>query len=87
MIGLPYGEKTNDNMLSRSRTIPERYGRTDRRTDIHNCFINIARHHHHLVAHKSTTNPQQIEILSSKRISKWLKAVQGVSGVYGGKNL
>jgi len=29
MIGLPYGEKT-DNMLSRFHLIPERYGRTDR---------------------------------------------------------
>jgi len=29
MIGLPYGEKTDD-MLSRFHLIPERYGRTDR---------------------------------------------------------
>jgi len=34
MIGLPYGEKNCDNMLSRSYPIPERHGRTDRRTDI-----------------------------------------------------
>ena len=32
MIGLPYGEKTDD-MLSRFHLIPERYGRTERRTD------------------------------------------------------
>ena len=30
MIGLPYGEKNYDNMLSRFHPIPERYGRTDR---------------------------------------------------------
>ena len=34
MIGLPYGEKKNyDDMLSRFHLIPERHGRTDRRTD------------------------------------------------------
>jgi len=33
MIGLPYGEKNCDHMLSRFRLIPERYGRTDGRTD------------------------------------------------------
>ena len=29
MIGLPYGEKNYDDMLSRFHPIPERYGRTD----------------------------------------------------------
>jgi len=29
-IGLPYGEKNYDDMLSRFHLIPERYGRTDR---------------------------------------------------------
>jgi len=33
MIGLPYGEKTVTIMLSRFHLIPERHGRTDRRTD------------------------------------------------------
>jgi len=33
MIGLPYGEKNYDDVLSRFHLIPERYGRTDRRTD------------------------------------------------------
>ena len=33
MIGLPYGEKNYDDMLSRFHLIPERYGRTDRPTD------------------------------------------------------
>ena len=33
MIGLPYGEKNYDDMLSRFYLIPERYGRTDRQTD------------------------------------------------------
>jgi len=33
MIGLPYGEKNYDDMLSRFHPIPGRYGRTDRRTD------------------------------------------------------
>jgi len=33
MIGLPYGEKNYDNMLSRFHLIPERHGQTDRRTD------------------------------------------------------
>jgi len=33
IIGLPYGEKNYDNMLSRFHTIAERTGRTDRRTD------------------------------------------------------
>ena len=52
MIGLPYGEKNYDNMLSRFHLIPERYGRTDgqtddrqtdRQTDGQICYINIAR--------------------------------------------
>jgi len=33
MIGLLYGEKNYDNMLSRFHPIPERYGQTDRQTD------------------------------------------------------
>jgi len=33
MIGLPYGEKNYDNMLSRFYLIPERNGQTDRQTD------------------------------------------------------
>ena len=47
MIGLPYGEKNCDDMLSRFHLIPERYGRTDgqkgRQTDGQICYINIAR--------------------------------------------
>jgi len=34
MIGLSYGEKNYDNMLSRFYMIPERNRQTDRRTDI-----------------------------------------------------
>jgi len=33
MIGLPYGEKNYDDMLSRFHLIPERHGQTDGRTD------------------------------------------------------
>ena len=33
MIGLPYGEKNCDNILSRFHPIPERHGRTDRQAD------------------------------------------------------
>jgi len=33
MIGLSYGEKKCDDMLSRFHLIPERHGRTDRQTD------------------------------------------------------
>ena len=33
MIGIPYGKKNCDNMLSRFHLIPERYGQTDGRTD------------------------------------------------------
>ena len=33
MIGLPYGEKDYDNMLSLFHLIQERHGRTDRQTD------------------------------------------------------
>ena len=33
MIGLLYGEKNYDDMLSRFHLIPERYGQTDRPTD------------------------------------------------------
>jgi len=39
MIGLPYGEKNYDNMLSCFHLIPERHGQTDRQ----NRCINIAR--------------------------------------------
>jgi len=47
MIGLPYGENIVTYMLSRFHLIPERYGRTDRQTDLQTvlqiCYINIAR--------------------------------------------
>jgi len=50
MIGLPYGEKNCDNVLSRFHLIPERHGRTDGQTDRQtdwtvrqNWYINIAR--------------------------------------------
>ena len=47
MIGLPYGEKNYDDMLSRFHTIPACHGRTDRptdrQTDGQNWYINIAR--------------------------------------------
>ena len=33
MIGLLYGEKNYDNMLSRFHLIPERHGQTDGQTD------------------------------------------------------
>jgi len=33
MIGLPYGEKNYDGMLSRFHLVPERNGRTDGRSD------------------------------------------------------
>jgi len=42
MIGLLYGEKNYDNMLSRFHRIPERHGRTDRQTDGQNCYSNNA---------------------------------------------
>ena len=39
MIGLPYGEKNYDDMLSRFHTIPACHGQTDGQ----NYYINIAR--------------------------------------------
>ena len=33
MIGLPYGEKNYDDIISRFHTIPACHGQTDRRTD------------------------------------------------------
>ena len=39
MIGLLYGEKNYDDMLSRFHLVPERNGQTDRQI----CYINIAR--------------------------------------------
>jgi len=39
MIGLPYGEKNYDDMLSCFQLVPERNGQTDRQI----CYINIAR--------------------------------------------
>jgi len=43
MIGLPYGEKNCDDMLSRFYLIPQCHRRTDSQTDGWNCYINIAR--------------------------------------------
>ena len=47
MIGLPYGEKNYDDMLSRFHMVPEHNGRTDRQIDMQTdrqiCYINIAR--------------------------------------------
>jgi len=42
MIGLPHGEK-NMTMLSHFHRIPERNGRTDRRTARQICYMNIVR--------------------------------------------
>jgi len=39
MIGLPYGEKNCDDVLSRFHLVPERTGQTDRQI----WYINIAR--------------------------------------------
>jgi len=38
MIGLPYGEKNYDDILSRFHLIPERYGQTDGRMDRQNSY-------------------------------------------------
>jgi len=45
MIGLQYGEKNYDDMLSRFHLIPERNRRTDKQTEMDGqiCYINIAR--------------------------------------------
>jgi len=43
MIGLPYSEKSYDDMLSRFHLIPERYGRTDRQTDRFVISISLTR--------------------------------------------
>jgi len=43
MVGLPYGEKNYDDMLSRFHTIPACHGQMDGQTDSQNCYINIAR--------------------------------------------
>ena len=40
MIGLPYGKKNYDNMLSRFHLIPKRYEQTNGRTEL---LYNIAR--------------------------------------------
>ena len=42
IIGLPYGEKNYDDMLSRFHLVPERNGQTDRQTDRQIYYINIA---------------------------------------------
>ena len=42
MIRLPYDEKAVTIMLSRFHMIPEHYGRTDKQTDGHISYINIA---------------------------------------------
>jgi len=43
MIGLPYGEKNCDDMLSRFHLIPKRNGQTDGQTSRQVCYINIVR--------------------------------------------
>jgi len=43
MIGLPYGEKNYDDILSRFHLILEQYGQMDRQTDRQICYIIIAR--------------------------------------------
>jgi len=39
MIGLPFGEKNYDDMLSRFHLVPERNGQTDGRTDRQTDFL------------------------------------------------
>jgi len=45
VIGLPYGEKNCDDMLSRFHLVPERNGQTDGQADSQICYINIAHQH------------------------------------------
>jgi len=50
MIGLPYGEKNCDDMLSRFHLIPERHGQTDRRTNSISRVSMLTRDKNHLMA-------------------------------------
>ena len=43
MIGLPYGEKNCDDILSRFHLVPERNGQTERQTDRFAISISSAR--------------------------------------------
>jgi len=63
MIGLPYGEKNYDDMLSRFHLISERYGRTDGQI----CYINIAHQHTALLTRDKnhTTHGTYISTLKS----------------------
>ena len=65
MIGLPYGEKNYDDMLSRFHLIPERYGRTDRRTDRFAISISrismLMRDKNHLILMKFVNNSLDIK--------------------------
>ena len=54
MIGLFYGEKDYDDMLSRFHLIPERNGQTDGQI----CYINIA--HHYAERDKNGFSPDYI---------------------------
>ena len=47
MIGLLYGEKNYDSLLSRFHPVPERHRQTDM-TDGQSCYINIARQCEHV---------------------------------------
>jgi len=44
MIGLPFGEKNYDDMLSRFHLVPERNGQTDGRTDRFAISMNVIIH-------------------------------------------
>ena len=70
MIGLPYGEKYYDDMLSRFHPIPGRYHRGNKkrygRTDGQNCYIKIARQC------APTYTPTYLRDIVSKTAQGWL---------------
>ena len=61
MIGLPYGEKNSDKVLSRFHVIPERYGQTDGQ-------INIARQ---CAARDKNDSVTQTTPLSGRNFYPW----------------
>jgi len=60
IIGLPYGEKNCDDMLSRFHLIPERYAQTDKQTDgqTDRFAISISRDKNHPIFMKFCTQQQ-----------------------------
>jgi len=64
--------KNYDDMLSRFHMVPERNGRTDRRTDRQICYINIARQSRVSILTRGKNHSILMKFCTQQQILNWM---------------